>query len=366
MTRTELVADGQTAVLVAVQRRLLGERMLAWLDQADEQVTSRRHPDTPAGRLAAAIAGAELRMLEAFTCRRLTALAAGECGPPAGGDHPFLVFATQLRLQPQLDGGVPRLPGQPPLRPAGACLRLQSARGEPVPWPDVVLRFDAPAGVLAGSEATTGPDGCATVPFAALPADDLRIVVRVASEPLVGELAADFPDVTCELRLRTVTTRSARVAVHIFEHVLGRPTREAVTGETTVAALRRLGYANSALLDPGLAALLAPAKSGAVEEAIDALRSRAAGAADILVLGEIHSDFLSRAIGRTLWHEATLAVRVVDLWAGKALGELELANRAQGLGDEEAARNAMAETGRQLAERLHQLLGKVNLSARLP
>ena len=76
-------------------------------------------------------------------------VAHAECQPAGDGDSPFRIAAALVDLRPALEGGIPRFPDQPPLRPAGVRLSWQKQDGEMVPWPNAPLVFSAGEGVLA-------------------------------------------------------------------------------------------------------------------------------------------------------------------------------------------------------------------------
>jgi hypothetical protein len=354
--------DGRTAVLLAVKREEVAARVETWLDET-VRIVRVKPADTPAARLAAAVAAGEAARVEAFACQRLAVVAKVLCDNAPIADSPLALLATEIRLEPAIDGGIPRVPGLAPLRPAAACARHLGQTNRPQPWPDLPLRFVAPVGMLAASTATTGANGCAQVAFVASPPDALVVRVEVDAEQLLGDLAADWPGVATELRLRPIVAKSARVIFHLFELVMERNNGDQITAESAAGHLATLGYSRAGVLPEAVAAALEVVRGGTAQQAAELLESADAGRADILVVGSVHSEFLSRAIGRTLWHEATLRAEAVNVWSGKSLGTIELSMRAQGLGDDDAARNAMRALGNTLAARVAELLTKSELSA---
>jgi hypothetical protein len=246
-------------------------------------------------------------------------------------------------------------------------LRWQTSTGELVPWPAVPLLFTAPPDVLASDRATTNAAGYAEVEFAGVLAEEVIIGVSVDASRMFGNVQDAWPEVSTELGLRIITSRNARVAVHFFEHVLQKESHERVTAQATAEGLRSLGYRNARVLPEELSATLSSARSGAIRSAVRQLASSARGRADIIVLGEVDSDFVSRVGGRSVRHETHAATQVYDVWTGRHMGDIERSVRVVGMGDVHAAREGMRQLGSQIAEALHQLFSSGDtLSARLP
>jgi len=361
-TRQEPLEDGRTGVLVAVELTELDTRIEDWLDDAAADMLPKGVPDEPAPQIEAALKRMQNRALETYGCERRRAVTRGECELSRGGDSPFRIAAALVDLRPALEGGIPRFPDQPPLRPAGVGLFWQKQDGEMVPWSGVPLMFTAPEGMLAAASATTNASGYAEVAFAGEPSDGV-IQVALDTEQVFGDLAGEWPGTSTELRLRVVTPSNARIAVHLFEHISQEPTDERTTTEAVVKHLKKLGYNGAVVLPLELAESLEDARAGKFKAAVRKLSEAAGGKADIVVMGEAHSDFLSRAVGRSVWHEAMASAKVFDLWTGRHIGDVERETRAKGMGDFNAARKAMKALGQDLAIAVRDTLAEGKLTA---
>ena len=361
--RQETLKDGRTVALIAVGRVTFASRVENWLDDVAAGSLRARVADEPKARIEVAMAAARSRLAEEFGCNRLQVITGRRCDP--GGvhsDNPLTIAATFVTLQPVLPGGIPRLKGERPLRPAAVEVLWKRQSGEAVPWPDVPLLFEAPDGILKANTATTDEKGYAAVDFVGMPPDSLLIKVRIDTKALLDNLSPAWPEVSTTLTLHLLTATNARIAVFLFEHIsLGR-IDDSPTAEAAVHGLRALGYKNALVLPQTLRDTLESARSGAFNSAVRGLADKGGGEADVIALGEVQSDFVSRAVGRSVWHEATVAVKIYDVWTGKHLGDIQRTTRARGIGDQDAAHNAMRELGDNLAEALHQTLSTGNLA----
>ncbi len=234
-------------------------------------------------------------------------------------------------------GGIGYRPGEAARRSVSAAAAWETELGYDQAFVDLPL-VARQAGVVF-EQGQTDAKGRYKSGTSLQPAAPGSFSVAVNRQALLGRFEALWPEVEASAPLRQLTALTARVHLGFTEKVSGAPTRFATDAMARSLKERRVAVAD---LAPELKARLAK------ERAADA----SAGDIDVLVIGEVESHFASRMGARSVWHNATASLTLIDAWDGTELGRASDSTQAVGIGDDDAAARALEQLGGRLAEKI--------------
>jgi hypothetical protein len=205
----------------------------------------------------------------------------------------------------------------------------------------------------------TGPDGRAAVrvdDVGRFDTPEKAITARVDWGALSGGGAAPawaiaMPDVAVATTALKKTRETTRVIVRVSEQIMiseaGGDPRAVPEPPVSTAIMKALEAAGLRPVDPRLldARLTDPAAAGE-----DELRAKAAGLADVLIVGSATSRESSKYGAVTVWHRARADLHVVDLGTGQVAATISGEARGTRPGQPDVA-------GRSALEALSEKLG---------
>ena len=258
-------------------------------------------------------------------------------------------FGNSIRVQEKWSGGVPYRDGIGPLADVTVRATVKPRSIPALPLTGLPVAFKGPD---AEAKATTNDDGLAHWATKTIEPSS-KVAVRIDAETLLGpdaSLWAKLP--VLEVGYRPVDATSVRLAMFLQESTSGDNGLRGMTARIATAGLTKFS-----VLAPALRSMV-PKKGAPTPEQLRALAAAANGQFDVLVVGEMHSQFASKLGRRTVWHEAQGTVTVYDVWSGATLGPLTATERAKGLGENKASQNALDALGRKLGHDLLKLLAE--------
>lgn len=312
-------------------------------------------PSVPAP-LAEQIAPLYAAHVARLTCERRRAWLGETCEAPDGAAvaDGARAIASSLRLRSQYRGGVPLDANDRPLRSPTVVVELVGADGTARPIAGVPVA----ARIVDGAPlapATSDATGTARV---ALPSDapwSGTIEIAIDRAALLGALATAFPPIAVQVRGRRIALD--RWAAAIAERVAASPARDAVFTAAVREALVAQGARHEVRLPRDVVDRIVRTPEPQRTQEVVALADAQAGALDVVLVGEIDSEFASRMGTQRVWFEARGRLEAIDAWTGRTLASVTASTTAADVGDQRADHAARRALARDLVTRLLETPG---------
>lgn len=325
--------DGRFAALLAVTKSEAARALTDWLPPIPPAPATDTEPED----LWALLAHVKALRQHSYGCERMRAWRLA-CTPPETSvfEARLRRFAGRIELVQRPEDGAPYWPNEAPPAPVRVEARLKGSKGALLPnCPLLALGAETP-------RARTASDGQAQFVFRSAQ----TATITVDAEQLGF---GPWPTPALPIGWRDLSGKKAKLALVIRERAngLARPGIEALS-----KALGQLGLRVVPLPEPSLGALMRADTPEAKAAAFAALTPLA----DLVLVGELHTELVGRMGGRSVWYEAAGTLVLHDLWRGAQRGVVSDAKRALGLGEPAATEQAFLALGEALAGTIAELL----------
>ncbi len=236
--------------------------------------------------------------------------------------------------------------GHKPYENLEVTVTWQQEDGSSLAWQGANVVFDAPQGLLNQEEWQSDSNGHIVNEFEQVAMGGQAI--RVSLAPFSCQILADrwlppFANIT----LHELKSETAHIEIFFYEEVRQDPAIHQLFTETLLGELFRLGLKGARTLREYDSLMLKSYRNP--DEALAYLQAREKKG-DILIFGTVNSDFISRVGARSMWHEAVANFKIIDEANNAEIYSGSLSGRATGIGEQDAADNAMSALAKSIAE----------------
>ncbi len=237
--------------------------------------------------------------------------------------------------------------GQKPYKDLEVEITWQLDDGSSIYWEGAKVIFDAPPGLLNQEEWLTDSQGHIVNEFQhSAPAEQ---TIRLSLAPFAcNELANRWLPPFESIVLNELNSATAKIELFFAEEVGQNPAIHQIFTETLLSEFYRLGL-NGARILGEYDSLMLKNYRGQEAEALAYLQSRQKKG-HLLIFGTVNSDFISRVGARSMWHEAVANIKIIDEATNTEIYSGSLSGRATGIGEQDAADNAMSQLAKSIAE----------------
>ncbi len=360
--RSATLNDGRYVELVAVEKAMMSDRLLSWLQQQEKNKLSSSDANTPEGMLGASLSFLKRQERRRAVCLARTFLANIDCKAPDAAMAKKQVYriGSSIRFESVFPDGVPVLNGKP-VRDIAV-----RASWEDKPWAGLPIRFeniDAKEAVLPSSDARastplihTNAEGIAVWSVDHAQAGD-TVYASIARDIVVGH-DSFWPPLNLTIGMRDIDQRGHRLAMGCIEFVEDEKRGESTTRNKTMSILSTLGHKNTQAISPDYVEALSKAHAGnpaTLRTVLSAIADAHKGGVDMVVYCKVRSEFAGRAGPRAMRHEAIADVHVYNVWNAALVKKFESTAVASGISDSNAADKALRKVGIAMARDLAAL-----------